>query len=115
MPELHELINTDYADVLQEPAFRLTIDTHQRFFLTAGNFEVHVVDDHDAYKYRFDLNGYLMAKNVPPSLHYTTMRINGMTSIREFSYPKFKALMLPSQEAFRQVVQHYRTTIGTAL
>lgn len=115
MSGLHELISDSYSAILQEPAFRLTIEAHQRFFLKEGNYEVHMVDDHNANKYRSDLNGYLTSKNVAGFLHFATMRQNGMTSPREFNYDRFKALLIPSEAAFKLVVKRYQTTLGSTI
>lgn len=115
MSGLHELIDNNYSAVLQEPAFRLTIETHQRFFLKEGNYEVHMVDDHNANKYRFDLNGYLTSQNYPAFLHFATMRQNGMTSPQEFCYARFKALLIPSEAAFKTMVKRYKTALGSTI
>jgi len=115
MSGLHELIPDNYSAILQEPAFRLTIEAHQRFFLKEGNYELHMVDDHEANKYRFDLNGYLTSQNKAAYLHFATMRQNKMTSPREFTYDRFKALLIPSESAFKTIVKRYQTTLGSAI
>lgn len=112
MSGLHTLIENTYNKVLDDPGFRLALETHRRFFLQQGNYEVHVVDDHKAYKYRHDLQGYLTSVNVPMNLHFVTMRLNGMTSPTEFVYSRFKGLLVPTQTAFKDVLSRYRTSMG---
>ena len=93
---LHDLINNSYAVQFRDPLFRLTVEAHRAFFLTPGNYMVVSVDDHLAYKYRYDLQGYLTSKNISNNLHYAIMRLNNMTSPTEFSYDRFKNLFIPN-------------------
>lgn len=115
MSGLDSLVQTTSSGVLGDPGFRLTLDAHRRFFLSAGNYDVHQVDDHNAQKYRYDLNGYLNAKGITQEFHYLVMRLNGMTSYNEFSFNSFKILLIPQAEAYREVVRRYRTTLGDAV
>lgn len=115
MVGLDELIDSRLSGVIQDPRFRLTIDTHHSFFLTPGNYDIHFVDDHTALKYRYDLTGYLTASNIPAELHYAIMRLTGMTSFSDFSWMTQKALFIPTLDAYREVVSRYHSSFGEAV
>lgn len=109
---LHEIINNSYSAIFRDPKFRLSVEAHRNFFLSEGNYEVVAVDDHLAYKYRHDLQGYLTATNVAHKLHLAVMRINNMTSPMDFSYPKYKYLFIPSERAMQEVIDRFKTQVG---
>lgn len=115
MSGLHSLIERTYAGVLSDPTFRLTLESHRRFFLQQGNYEVHMVDDHKAYKYRYDLQGYLTSVGIPMNLHFIVMRLNGMTSPTEFNFGDHKGLLVPTQSAFSEVLSRYKTSMGATV
>ena len=115
MSELHTLIENPLPDILHDSKFRLALDAHHSFFLQQGNYEVKNVDDHQAQKYRYDLTGYLTSVGVTRERHYVTMRLNGMTSMTEFTYDRFKALIIPTANAISEIFSRYKTTMGSVL
>lgn len=63
----------------------------------------------DGIKFRFDLDGYLIAQQVPSYLHWVIARINGLKSSQEFG-PQVEFLLIPDADELEQVRQIYMTT-----
>lgn len=115
MISLHEMIDPSLADVFQRPEFRLTVDTHLAYFLNSGNYDLHIVDEHQALKYRSDLTGYLLSVNLDRSHHYAIMRMNRMSSVTDFNFEKHRSLLVPGARAFTEMIQRHLTSYAQSM
>lgn len=97
--------------VVNDNRFRLMLETHRGYFRQEGNSELHTVDKHAAFKYQFDLYGYLTSKKVNPELHWITMRINDIESPTAFDN-KIDYLILPTAAAYSKLKGLYATSLG---
>lgn len=98
--------------VTNEDGFRLMLETHKPYFRQSGNYDVHVVDTHLAYKYRYDLYGYLAAQKVNPELHWVTMRLNEIENPTEFDNVGYDVLYIPKSTAYTKLKGLYATSLG---
>lgn len=91
--------------------FRLMLETHRFYLRQSGNFDPHIVDTHEAYKYRYDLYGYLTAQAVNPELHWITMRLSDMESPMELD-ENVSYLIIPKNEVYAKLKSLYVTSLG---
>jgi len=92
-----------------EDGFRLMIETHRAFFRQDGRFEVHAVDSHEAFKYRYDLYGYLSSQNIHPEFHFAIMRLSDIESPTDFS-PDTTVLYIPTRDSYSRLKGLYVTS-----
>jgi hypothetical protein len=92
-----------------EDGFRLMIETHRAYFRQDGRFEVHAVDNHDAFKYQYDLYGYLSAKSIHPEYHFAIMRLSDMESPTEFDQ-NTTVLYIPARDSYTRLKGLYVTS-----
>lgn len=97
--------------MVNDPSYRLLMETHRGYFRQEGNFDVHAVDQHEAYKYQYDLYGYLISKSVHPELHWITMRVNDIESPTRFDRT-IQFLLIPKIEAYTRLKGLYATSLG---
>lgn len=93
------------------PDFRLMLETHRPYFRQDGNFDVHTVDQHDAFKYRYDLYGYLASKSIHPELHFLTMRVNEMENPTQFDNT-LEFMYIPKISIYSKLKGMYATSLG---
>lgn len=97
--------------VVNDPKFRLMLETHRGYFKQEGNFDVHTVNEHAAFKYRYDLHGYLISQNIHPELHFAIMRINDIESPTHFDRTR-ELLIIPKGEVYAKLKGLYSTSLG---
>lgn len=110
MPIL-ELMTPIPDSITNDVKFHLMLETHRGYFRQEGNYEVHGVDSHAAYKYQYDLFGYLTSKNVHPELHWLVMRLSDIESPTRFDNT-VQVLLLPKKEAYAKLKGLHITSLG---
>jgi hypothetical protein len=98
--------------ITNDTGFRLMLETHKAYFRQQGNFQIHSVDLHDAFKWRYDLYGYLSSKSIHPELHFLTMRLNEMENPTEFDNINWPVLYIPDIKLYGQLKGKYVTSLG---
>lgn len=83
-------------------AWRLLVETHMGWLRTQTVSESVVIDHQLAYKYEGDLYGALTELGIPDYMHWTIMRLNGLTSPVEFK-GEAAVLMVPQRSTFNSL------------
>jgi hypothetical protein len=97
-----------------EDGFRLMIETHRGFLRQDGRFEVHTVDQHQAFKYQYDLYGYLASMKIHPEYHFATMRMSDIEVPTAFD-ASVEVLYIPTKESYTTLKGLYATSRGKVL
>lgn len=87
------------ADLYYTPEWHRFIESHLHWLRKLPGNSMIAIEPADAYKYEADLQGLLQAYNVPMEYHFIVMRINGMTTLTQYSV-EMTQLILPD---FQQV------------
>lgn len=103
LPRPDKLTNQD--------GFRLMIETHRSYFRQDNNFDIHTVDPHEAFKYQYDLYGYLASQGIHPELHFATMRLSDLERPTEFT-PEVTLLNIPKAKVYMKLKGLYVTSLG---
>lgn len=95
-----------------EDDFTLLVETHLDWLKRHPQTQVLTVDPHATFKYAYDFYGYLFEAGVPAQLHWTIMRVNGLTAPHEFDRT-FTQMVVPSVSAINTLRQLYLTSRTT--
>lgn len=93
-----------------DEGFRLMIETHRAFLRRPDNCTVHAVDPHNAFKYRYDLYGYLTAMSIHPELHFATMRLSDLESPHQLD-ENVELLIVPKADVYAKLKALYITSL----
>ena len=104
------LLSPGIDPVYNEPGFHLLVETHLDNLRSAENTVTQPVTDHETYKYRYDLFGFLTSINIAQQLHWATMRMSGLHSPIEFD-GEVTALRIPHPQAIDRLRQLYLTSL----
>lgn len=77
---IDQLMIRDDSPIYYDADFRVILESHLEYFRTNPNTLVTDIAPIDADKYRGDMWGLLLSKNVPAYLHWLVMRLAGFTS-----------------------------------
>lgn len=97
--------------VVNDEKFRLMLETHRGHFRQEGNYELHAVDKHGAFKFQYDLYGYLTDKGIHPELHWLVMRVNDIESPLRFDNT-VDYLFIPKADVYSKLKGLYSTSLG---
>lgn len=111
---LRKLAIATPSSVTNEDGFRLMIETHRGFLRQDGRFEIHTVDPHQAFKYQYDLFGYLAAMKVHPEYHFAVMRMSDIEIPTAFD-ASVTVLYIPTKQSFSTLKGLYVTSRGKVL
>lgn len=89
--------------------FRNVLEDHMTYLRTHGQTRDQVVDKGAAYKYEYDLFGFLSMAGIAPHLHWVVMRMNNMTSPMEFGMHN-ETLLVPEATVVDKIRQAHMTT-----
>ncbi len=81
------------------PQWRLLVETHLTWLRTQTVSDSVIIDHQLAYKYEGDLFGALTELGIPDYMHWTIMRLNGLSSPTEFR-GEAAVLMVPQRSTF---------------
>ncbi|QVD49146.1 hypothetical protein LUCX_76 [Xanthomonas phage vB_XciM_LucasX] len=90
------------ADFYYTNTWRLLVETHLVWLRSVAGSETLVIQPHIGYKYEGDLNGAMSELNIPPWMHWVTMRINGLYSSSDYDGSSV-ALMVPLASTLQQL------------
>jgi hypothetical protein len=91
-----------------DASFRAVLEDHMTYLRNHPGTETIQIVAGDAYKYEFDLFGLLAAYQIPPNLHFVTMRMNGFTSPQQAT-AEIETLIVPSGDVIGQIRQTHQT------
>jgi len=101
-------MNTEGADLYYTTGFRDVLEDHLELFKAHTGTTTQAVEPNVAYRFEYDLGGYLTSLEVPLHLHWLTMRMNGWYSEIEFYNPS--VIILPYESYVTRVKQMYEAT-----
>lgn len=101
-------MNSEGADLYYDSDFRSVLEDHALLLRDDASTEVIVVDPAVAYKFEYDLCGYLTSIGIPHYLHWITMRINGWRKDTEFFNPK--TIRVPHRHSVDKIKQMYEAS-----
>lgn len=73
------------ASAYYDADFRNVLEDHMGYLRSHASTRTIVVDPGQAYKYEFDLYGYLLSVGVPANLHWVVLRLNKLTTPMDFT------------------------------
>lgn len=82
--------------------WRLLVETHLHWLRAQNVSDQVVINEQLAYKYEGDLFGALTELGIPDEMHWTILRMNGLTSPTEFKGDA-AVLMVPSRETLNSL------------
>lgn len=98
--------------VPQTPAYMRTerfksyVESVLTVLLSPSSVQALPIEPTDGWTNRSDLAGFLLDKNIPVSMHYTIMRMNGFTSMTDFN-ETVSVLYLPNENVFSELMTIY--------
>lgn len=107
MPGLSDLMISDGPAQYYTAEFRTVLEDHLTHLRAAQTTQHLNVAPGDAYRFEYDLYGFLTKFAVPAQLHWVTMRLNKFTSPEEFG-PACDILLVPDANAVSQILQSHR-------
>lgn len=96
-------------EIFYTPQWRLIVESHLTWLRVGRQSEIVVIEPHLAYKYEGDLYGAMTDLKIPPYMHWTVMRVNGLFSPTAFLGEQ-TTLMVPSRETLQQLAALAGTT-----
>lgn len=90
--------------ILEEDKFRNYIEDHLIWLRERSTPTK--VEPIEAYRFKHDIFGYLMYKNIEPGFHWIYMRINGMTYNWQFN-ESIQVLFFPPNELIDSLIDQY--------
>lgn len=97
--------------IANDEKFRLMLETHRPYLRQPNNCAIHAVDSHNAFKFRYDLYGYLTHASVNPELHFATMRLSDLESPLQFDETT-ELLIIPKADVYSKLKALYITSLG---
>lgn len=107
--KINDLGISDGGEQYNNEAFRHVLEDHVVFLAKSPGASNVVIQKHIAYKYQFDLSGFLLHHNVPIKYHWIIMRCNGLTSLQD-GIDRLDSLILPNFDQVEKIRQAYYTT-----
>lgn len=107
--QIDALMLNDGPTIYYDEDFRNVMEDHMTLLRTSATTQVIAVDPGKAYKYEFDLWGFLTEYNVPVELHWIAMRMNQMTSPMDFG-PAVETMLIPDPGVISKIQQSHSTT-----
>jgi hypothetical protein len=81
---INDLLIDMGPDIYYDPNFRNVLEDHMTFLRTHPKTALFTLTPDEAYQWRGDLFGLLLAKNRPAQFHWLIMRLNNYTSPTQF-------------------------------
>lgn len=104
---INSLMRSEGASLFYSKEWINTVESHLKWFLSRPANQVMPIQPQDAYKYEADLTGLLQFYKIPEEYHYVIMRMNNMTSTRDYN-SEILSLVIPDSadiEGIRTVFQ----------
>lgn len=108
---INDLKTNELALVYCEPAFRDAVESVLNIIKANQGNRTILVEPGVAYKYEYDFYGLLSHLNVPPSLHWTTLRVNGYRDPRDYLHNNDQ-IVIPTEDDLIYVRRMYKTRKG---
>ena len=96
--------------VYNEEGFRLLVETHLDWLRNRPDTVVQPVTQGEAYRYQYDLFGFLYAIKIPQQLHFAVMRMSKLNAATDFNVD-IPYLYIPSAADIDQLRQLYVTSL----
>ena len=96
------------ADLYYDSDFRSVLEDHVHLLKNDASTELIMVEPNVAYKFEYDLCGYLASIDVPHHLHWITMRINGWSKDTDFYNPT--TIKVPHNTSVDKIKQMYEAS-----
>jgi hypothetical protein len=106
---IEALMVADGPAVYYEANLRVVLEDHLTFLRQHPSTVQLNVTEGDAYRFEYDLYGFLRRFGVTGQVHWLVMRMNHMTDPSEFG-PQYTELLVPSEQTVGQIVQSHQTT-----
>lgn len=100
------LLGSAPRDFTLTTRYRANIDTLRGYFKQHPQTELITIPAEEAYLYRGDLTGLLLARGIPLEDHYLIMRVNELTSIHSIEAETI-TLTVPSPDTINQFKKNY--------
>ena len=97
------------SDIYYDPAFRNVLEDHMTVLRNSPNTTTQTVPQMSAYVFEYDFFGLLATFNIPPYLHWLTMRMNKMTSPSE-NRASLTTFLSPDPEEVDKIRGSYTST-----
>lgn len=97
------------ASAYYDADFRNVLEDHMSFLRKHSSTRTIVVDPGQAYKYEYDLYGYLLSVGIPANLHWVVLRLNKLTTPTDFSL-QLSQLMVPDAGMLDKIRQSHMST-----
>lgn len=107
MPGLSDLMRADGGAMYYDDAFRNVLEDHLTYLRGAPTTQHLNVAPGDAYRFEYDLYGFLSKFAVPAQLHWVVLRLNKFTSPEEFG-PDCQTVLVPDAGAVSQILQSHK-------
>lgn len=105
--EIDKLAVNEGPAIYYRDSFHAVIEDHLAFLRSHEDTTIMDLQPNEAYRWTADLFGFLNSKGVPSYLHWTVMRMNGMTSPTEMD-ENVRTLMVPSVKIMTTLVNIQR-------
>ena len=106
--DITKSMNSEGADIFYDSDFRSVLEDHVPLLRDDAATEIVNVKSNVAYKFEYDLTGYLSSIDVPHYLHWITMRINGWKKDTEFFNPTM--IRIPHRNSVNKIKQMFEAT-----
>lgn len=106
---LKDLMRDDGSAIYYDPVFRGVLEDHLSYLRALTSTTRLAVPPGEAYRFEFDLYGFLAKYGVPVQLHWVTMRMNNYTSPEEFT-GEVSELLIPDHTVVDRIRQSHQTS-----
>tara|TARA_B100000767_G_C19660299_1_gene490662 strand:+ start:646 stop:981 length:336 start_codon:yes stop_codon:yes gene_type:complete len=106
--QLTQTMNSEGADLYYDSNFRSVLEDHVPLLKNEASTELITVNPSTAYKFEYDLCGYLASIDIPHHLHWITMRVNGWNKDTDFYNPS--TIRIPHRTSVDRIKQMYETS-----
>jgi hypothetical protein len=102
------LMVRDDVPIYYDADFRVILESHLEYFRTNPNTTAIDIPAIDADKFKGDLWGLLLSKNIPPYLHWLVMRLTGLTSPNA-SDTLVTRVLIPASTDLNRIINQFMT------
>jgi hypothetical protein len=107
MPSIDKQMPDDGPMVMYDETFRSVLEDHMSYLKRHPQTERVDIQNHIANKHHGDFIGVMQWYDIPPSLHWIVMRVNGFSSPMQYS-SDMTTMLVPSNGIIDRIVKVHR-------